>query len=311
MDRDRPLLGIALMLGFCIAAPLGDALAKLIGDAVPLGQLILVRFAFQALIAWPVLRRGGQTLRLPRRLLGLVILRTLLVLVGIGTMVLSLRYLPLADAVAIAYVMPFLLLLLGRVFLDEEVGWRRLAACVVGFGGTLLVMQPSFAELGWVAALPLLVALNFAVYMMMTRRLGREIDPIPLQAVTGLFGTLIVFPVILLADGRGWPELDPIVPGTRETMLLVLLGVLGSVSHLLMTWSLRFAPAATVAPMQYLEIPFAVLFGWLIFAEFPDGLALAGIAVVMGAGLYVILRERTVLRAQALQPPREGPPQAG
>ncbi|RYH09571.1 DMT family transporter [Tropicimonas sp. IMCC6043] len=310
MDRDKPLLGIAFMLGFCILAPLGDAMAKLIGHAVPLGQVILVRFAVQALIVWPILRRSGQTLRIRGHLLGWVVLRTLLVIGGIGTMVLSLRYLPLADAIAIAYVMPFLLLLLGRVFLDEEVGWRRLAACIVGFCGTLLVMKPSFAEVGWVAALPLVVALDFALYMLVTRRISRAIDPIPLQAATGILGTLMLFPVIVLADGRGWPELDPVTPDLRETVLLGLLGLLGSASHMLMTWSLRFAPASTVAPMQYLEIPFAALFGWLIFAQFPDGLALAGIAIVMGAGLYVILRERTVLRAQARQPLPQGPPSA-
>lgn len=69
-----------------------------------------------------------------------------------------------------------------------------------------------------------------------------------------------------------------------------MIGVLGTLAHLLMTWSLKFAPSATLAPMQYLEIPFATLIGWLIFSDFPNGLALAGIAVTMASGLYVIYR---------------------
>jgi drug/metabolite transporter (DMT)-like permease len=71
-----------------------------------------------------------------------------------------------------------------------------------------------------------------------------------------------------------------------------MMGVIGSVAHLLMTWSLRFAPVATLAPMQYLEIPFATLIGWVVFAALPNGLAAAGIVVTIAAGLYVIHRER-------------------
>jgi drug/metabolite transporter (DMT)-like permease len=77
------------------------------------------------------------------------------------------------------------------------------------------------------------------------------------------------------------------------------MGVLGTVAHLLMTWSLRFAPSATLAPMQYLEIPVATLLGLLFFDELPDGLAAAGIALTVGAGLYIIWRERVTSRAGA------------
>ncbi|WP_093150215.1 DMT family transporter [Aliiruegeria lutimaris] len=299
MDRDSPLLGITLMLGFCILAPLADATAKLIGAAIPLGQLVLVRFAIQALILWPLFRRGGHRLSLPPRLFGRILWRTLLQVAGIATMVFALRHLPLADAIAIAYVMPFFMLLLGRFVLQEQVGSRRLVACIVGFAGTLMVVQPAFAQLGWVALLPLLVAVEFALFILVTRQISREIAPIPLQAITGLLGTALLFPVILLAEGSGIAELDPVEPTLREGLLLVALGILGTLSHLLMTWALRFAPAATLAPMQYLEIPFGALFGWLIFAQFPNGLALAGICVVMLSGLYIIWRERMASRAPA------------
>jgi drug/metabolite transporter (DMT)-like permease len=79
--------------------------------------------------------------------------------------------------------------------------------------------------------------------------------------------------------------------------IVLAMGLLGTVGHLLMTWSLRFAPGATLAPMQYLEIPFATFYGWALFGDLPDGMAAAGIAVTMAAGLYVILRERATSRA--------------
>lgn len=297
MQRDSPLTGIVLMIGFCIVAPLGDAVTKLVGSDVPLGQLVLVRFAVQALMLWPLARRRGALMPKSRALWGWLVLRTLLQTASIATMVLALRYLPLADAVAIFFVMPFILLLLGHFFLHEQVGPHRLIACIVGFAGALTIMQPTFADVGWAVVLPLIVALEFAGFMLVTRQISRDIAPIPLQALTGLLGTALLFPLVLLADGRGWPELDPITPDLRQGLLLLLLGLFGSLAHLLMTWSLRFAPTTTLAPIQYLEIPVAAVLGSLMFAQFPGGIALLGTGLVFAAGLYVIWREQRELRA--------------
>ncbi|MEM1318522.1 MAG: EamA family transporter, partial [Pseudomonadota bacterium] len=148
MTQDRPVLGMLLMFGFCILAPMGDSIAKVLGSSIPLLQLLLVRFALQALLLLPVVVLTERTFAATPRTYKLTALRTLLHIIGVGAMFLSLRYLPLADAVAIAFVMPFILLLLGRFILNEEVGPHRLAACAVGFLGTLLVIQPSFAEVG-------------------------------------------------------------------------------------------------------------------------------------------------------------------
>ncbi|MEM7321422.1 MAG: DMT family transporter, partial [Pseudomonadota bacterium] len=85
--------------------------------------------------------------------------------------------------------------------------------------------------------------------------------------------------------------------------LLLAIGLLGTGAHLLMTWSLRYAPSATLAPMQYLEIPIATLFGWLIFSDLPNGLASLGICVTISAGLYIILREHSTARSEAQKTP--------
>ena len=300
------------MLGFCLLAPLGDAMAKVIGGAVPLLQVVTVRFAVQAAVLVPLVVVLGRVLRPKPRLLGILALRTLLHIAGIAMIFLALRHMPLADTIAIAYVMPFVVLLLGHLALGEEVGVRRLAACAVGFAGTLLVMQPSFAEVGWIVALPLAVAVTFAVFMLLTRVVAREMGAIELQAVNGLMGSAVLIPLLWLAEGSGLAEADPVMPGARELWLLAALGLLGTAAHLLLTWALQFAPAATLAPMQYLEIPIAAVIGWLMFAEFPNGLALAGIAVVMGAGLFVIWREQVAGRpAPAPNRPRPVPPSAG
>ena len=298
MQSDRPLAGIALMLLFCLLAPLADSMAKLIGAQIALLSLVTLRFAAQAVILLPVVWTTGRSLRLPPRAWRLSLLRTLLHIAGIALMFLALRHLPLAEAIAIAYVMPFILLLLGRLFLDEEVGTRRLGACVVGFAGTLMVVQPSFANVGAPALLPLGVAVIFALFMLVTRQLSQMADPIELQAVSGLIALALLLPAVaLLSAIDGAPAL-PALSQTRLWGLLAALGALGTLSHLVMTWALRFAPSATLAPVQYLEIPFATLIGLAVFGDFPNGLALGGIAVTMGAGLYIVLRERALSKAR-------------
>lgn len=292
MPIDRPLLGLLLMLGFCLVAPMGDAVAKLLGQTVPIGQLLLFRFAVQALVLIPLVAVTGRPWRMRGRVLHLAALRTLMHIVGIGMMVAALQFLPLADAVAIAFVMPFILLLLGRFILKETVGRRRILACLVGFGGTLLVIQPSFAAVGWAALLPLGVALNFSFFMLVTRQIAKETDPIGLQAVNGIMAVALMLPLVLLGTGLDLPMLGAIRPNGVEWSLLIGIGILGTLAHLLMTWSLRLAPSATLAPMQYLEIPVAAVLGWMVFADWPNPMSMTGIAITVAAGLYVMLTEK-------------------
>ena len=292
MTPDRPFAGIMLMLAFCVLAPLGDGIAKLLGDSVALGLLLLVRFAVQAAILVPLVFATGGSMRLPPGLLGWALLRTLLHGLGIGLMFASLRYLPLADALAIAFVMPFIMLILGHFFMGEEVGIHRMCACALGFGGTLLVIQPNFLEVGAPALLPLGVAVIFALFMMVTRRIARQVGPVSLQAISGLQATVVLGPALLI-----WPQGDAgVLADMHVGLLLLALGAIGTLAHLCMTWSLRFAPASTLAPMQYLEIPFGTLIGWLIFSDLPNGLAALGICITIAAGLYVIARERRLSR---------------
>lgn len=300
MQQDRPIIGIALMLGFCVIAPMGDAVAKLLGDTVPLGQVVLIRFAIQAVLLIPFVWMTGRLWRMRGRVMRLTFLRTILHIIGIGAMFTALRYLPLADAVAIAFVMPFFMLLLGRFVLQEEVGSRRLIACIVGFFGTLLVVQPSFASVGWPALLPVFVAANFSVFMLITRQIAKETDPIGLQAVSGVMATALMIPLLLLGSLFNLAPMQSMAPNPFEWTLLISIGLLGTTAHLLMTWALRYAPSATLAPMQYLEIPFATVIGLLVFRDLPNPLATAGIMITMGAGLYIIMRERAT--AQRLAP---------
>ena len=271
---------------------MGDAIAKVLGQTIPIGQLVLVRFAVQAAILLPLVAVSRRQWRMQGRVLRIAFYRTILHILGIGFMFSALQYLPLADAVAIAFVMPFIMLMLGKWVLGEEVGHRRILACLVGFVGTLMVIQPSFASVGWPALLPLAVAVIFALFMLATRQIAKETDPISLQAISGVMAVAILAPVLLFFSDAGITILGWQAPDQAELVLLLSIGVLGTVAHLFMTWSLRFAPSATLAPMQYLEIPFATIVGLLVFGDLPNGLAALGICVTIAAGLYVVFRER-------------------
>ncbi|MEM8803366.1 MAG: DMT family transporter [Pseudomonadota bacterium] len=306
MTQDRPALGILLMLGFCVTAPLADALAKLLGERIDVAQLVAIRMAFQVILLAPIVFWAAIPVRMPSRDFALTAIRAVLHMIGIGMMFLSLRYLPLADAVAIAFVMPFIMLVLGHVFLGEDVGARRIIACCVGFVGTLMVMQPSFAEVGWPALLPIGVAIDFAFFMLVTRQLAKSVDPVALQLVSGAIACALLLPLLAVFAHADVPGFALNWPANFTWTLVIAMGALGTAAHLLMTWALRFAPSATLAPMQYLEIPFAALLGWLIFSDFPNGLALLGIVVTICAGLYIIARERKLSRLlpQASAPAR-------
>lgn len=279
---------------------MGDGLAKLLGATIPLLQLLLVRFALQAILLLPLVVLTARTLQMERREMRLTFARTVLHIVGVGAMFLSLRYLPLADAVAIAFVMPFIMLVLGHFVLGETVGWRRFVACSVGFMGTLLVIQPSFAAVGAPALLPLAVAFVFAAFMLVTRLMAKQVDAIAMQCLSGFMALPILLSALAVAWSLEMPVAQIVQPDGQEMALLFLLGLLGTTGHLFMTWSLRFAPSATLAPMQYLEIPFAMLLGYLVFSDLPNGLAMLGIIITIVAGLTIIALEHRA--AQQLVP---------
>ena len=288
------------MLGFCVLAPLGDAMAKLLGEDLSVGFLVFVRFSVQVALLMPLVWLLKYPMPKGARLIRLTAIRTVLHICGIGLMFSSLQYLDVADAIASAFVMPFIMLLLGKVHLNEHVGPHRLAACAVGFIGTLLVVQPNFVEVGLPALLPLGVAVVFALFMLVTRQIAKDVDPIGLQALSGLMAAPMVGAALLVFPNVPLLAIHPIP--NDAWILLAVLGCLGTVAHLLMTWSLRFAPSATLAPMQYLEIPIGTVIGYLIFKDLPNGLAAVGICITVAAGLYIILRERTMSRRPQAAP---------
>jgi drug/metabolite transporter (DMT)-like permease len=248
----------------------------------------------------------GLSLRVAQGLWLTLVMRAVLLLVSTFCFIAAISVMPLADALAIVFVAPFIVLLVGKYYLGEDVGPRRAWAALVGFIGVLLVIQPSFAAFGAVALFPLGTAVGFAFYILVTRGLSRRMHPVTLQFHTGLIASLLCLPVMVLAQGTGSPLLDPVWPEGIAWVWLFGVGFFATISHIMMTYALSLAPSATLAPLQYLELPVATLLGYLVFSDFPNALTLTGITIIIGAGLYMIHRERVT--ASQLVTGRAAPP---
>ena len=295
-STDRILTGVALMLGFCVTAPLLDVAAKLASASVPVGQITAARFIVQCVLMAPFVWMMGLSLQVERRQWFPLLFRAILLFVSTFCFIAAIRVMPLADALAIVFVAPFIVLLVGKFYLHEDVGSRRVLAAIVGFVGVLFVIQPSFAAFGAVALFPLGTAVGFAFYILVTRGLSRRMHPVVLQFHTGLIASLLCLPVMILAQGTGSELLDPVWPEGVVWLWLFGVGFFATLSHMMMTYALSLAPSATLAPLQYLELPVATLLGYLVFSDFPNALTLTGIAIIISAGLYMIHRERVTAR---------------
>ncbi len=290
--------GVALMLGFCVLAPLLDAASKLATEAIPVGQITAARFVFQGLCMLPVIMAMRLHWATTPRDLGLLAARALFLLLSTYCFVASVQYMPIADAMAIVFVMPFILMFLGRVIFGNPIGKTRIIASLVGFGGALLVIQPSLQSYGLVALFPLGCALTFSVYELLTQAMSNRVHPVTMQLHTSIAGSLMCLPLLWLFDGSGVSELDPVMPDALNWLWLFGVGFWAAISHLSMTYAMKYAPASTLAPLHYLELLMAVILGYLIWGDFPNLLTWGGIALIVGSGLYIIAHEHRSARTR-------------
>jgi drug/metabolite transporter (DMT)-like permease len=309
MTRNRPHLGVGLMVAFCILAPLLDMCSKLATTTIPVGEITMARFVGQLACMIPVALLMKTPWKASLKDHWLAFWRAAFLIGSTFCFIAGVAVMPIADALAIVFVMPFILMFLGWAIFHTHVGPRRIIASLVGFGGALLVIQPSLANWGLVALFPLGTAVLFSFYELITQALGPRMEPVAMQLHTSIWGSAITVPLIWAAHGTGWPDLEPVMPQGLAWLWLAGVGFWAAVSHLAMTFALKYAPVSTLAPLHYFEIVTAVVIGLVVWGTFPNPLTLAGIAVIVAAGLYVIHREHLAARQGRPVPPAV-PPEA-
>lgn len=304
---DNIRLGMMLMIIAVFIAPLIDVFSKLASATLPPAEISAFRFVFQTLLMLPLVLWRGSLWQIGWRQTRVHMIRGAILAVSMISFVTALRAMALADAIAIFFVEPIILTILGGLFLKEKIGWRRYAACAVGFGGALLIIRPSFENLGWVALLPVVCAFGIALFALMTRILAHREDPWSMQLQTGFWGGIFCLVVLILGDGTGSTLFDPVWPDAVSLAKCFGVGLAASISGMFAVYAYRDAPASTLAPLQYFEIVCATFFGWFIFGDLPDAITWLGIAIIIASGLFILWRERQVARRLASAEPVVNP----
>jgi drug/metabolite transporter (DMT)-like permease len=270
------LAGIALMAGGIFLFAVNDALGKWLVATYTVGQVLLIRSAAALVVLTPFIARDAETFRTAPRW-GMQVLRAVLATVEVACFYWAVVYLPLADVMAYYLAGPIFVTAIAGTFLREPVGWRRWSAVLVGFCGVIVCLRPGTAALSWPALIALAGSFTFSLSMIAT--------------VGALALGALLVPV-------GW-----VTPGWRDLGLLALLGVVAMVAHVCVNRSLKLAPASIVVPYQYTTIVWAVVFGYLVFGDAPDPAMLLGAAIIIGAGLFIFLREQQLSRGASFSEP--------
>ena len=252
--------------------------------------VVWVRFTIQAVVLF-LAYRGWQNRRLwSMNNPPLQILRGILLPVMTYFNFLSLQDLQLAQTISILLASPIVVGVLAGPLLGEWAGPRRWAAIIVGFIGVLMVVRPGGAEFGWPIIFILISMLSYSVYLVLTRKLASVETPESLIFYSCLFGVVFYAPFALP---------DAALPTVAsDWVAFALAGLSGMLGHMALIRASRMAGASRVTPFMYSQILWMTLFGFVLFGDVPDGWTIAGGLVICAAGLYLMNRERQILREQ-------------
>lgn len=284
------LRGIAFMTLAMAAFALEDMFIKLLAARIPLSQILLFigiggGLAFATYARFRRIALVTQALWTPA-----VILRSISEMTGTLCFVLAISLLPLSTLASIMQAAPLIVTLGGALFLKEPVGWRRWSAIAVGFAGVLLILRPGLDGFDPLALVALAAAASLALRDLATRAVPRE-TPSLLLTTSG-FAMVALAGLLMLPFGGG-----PILPDATGWLWLGGALVTGMAAYAAVTAAMRIGDLASVTPFRYTRLIFSISIGVIVFGERPDELTLIGAAIILVAGLYTILRARSVARA--------------
>ena len=312
---DRTTVGIAFVVVAVFFISVNDMLIKQLSGAYPLHEMVFIRSAVGIVFSLAILQFEGGIAMLRTRQPGLHIARGIFIVGANMAFFAALAAMPLADATALFFVAPLFITLLSVPFLGESVGPRRIGAVIVGFIGVLVMLRPGnfvtqAASDQLILLLPIIGAFAYACMQILTRRLGAASTASAMAIY--IQTTFIVVSLgfwLIAGDGRyaeglenksavfmlrawTWPE-------TADLWRFALMGCVTAVVGYSMSQAYRLSSSATVAPFEYVGLPLAIFWGWIVFSDLPGATALLGIALILASGLFVFLRERQLKRSVA------------
>jgi drug/metabolite transporter (DMT)-like permease len=280
--------GILLMVSAIGVFVLMDSTAKYLSQWYPVPGIVWARYLINLaiLLAWFVVR--GELKRIRPARPGIQLARGLLLASATFLYFTSLKVLPLADAAAIGFVLPLFVAVLAVPMLGERLDLSRAVAIFAGLLGALLIVRPGSSVFTWYALLPVAMAVCNALYQILTRKVAGIEHPLTSLVWGAIVGSVLlslVAPFHWKAPETAW-----------HWTLLGVIGLLASIGHYLLIRAYDYAGATLLAPYSYTMIVWAVLLGYLLFGNLPDGWSVAGMAVVVFSGLFLAGRQRLTVR---------------
>lgn len=277
-------LGVILMLVGDFMFALNDAMGKWLVASFSVGQVLLIRSLGAFLILGPLLLRQGKVALFSAERPGLQAMRALCATVDTGLFYAAVATMPLADVMTFYMAGPIYVAAISHVFLGEKVGWRRWVAIVVGFLGVVVALQPSSASLSLASLFAFVGSIAFAMTLVLARTLRKTSD-----------ATLVGWQTLAaLIAGAVLSVTTWVTPSAFDLGALLLLGIVSCSAHLMITRSLKLAPASTLAPLQYTLLLWAAIFGLVFFGNLPTPQVLVGAVIIIVAGLFLFHRQKIV-----------------
>ena len=295
--EQNPLTAIFLMTSAMLLLPVMDITAKYLSAELPPIEVTFGRFFFQLLISLGIALVTGRLMHLKGKQPVVNYLRGILLGTASLCFFTAVKYMSVATAISIFFVEPMVLTILAAVLLKEQVGPRRIGAILVGLLGAIIVLRPTLAEIGIVSLLPVATAVLFSFYLLLNRLYPVRDDLLTIQFSAGLSGSLLLGVGLLIGYLTGIEGMEFVMPDAPQTGLLALIGLISFAGHGLVVSAFQRGNASLLAPLQYIEIVSATLFGYLVFSNFPDGPTWLGIALIISSGLYITHRERKLRQA--------------
>ena len=265
--------------------PFMDTIAKYLSSDLSFFQITWARYFFTVFFTLPFMffffRKNLTWTTQPK----LQILRGLTLFIANVLFFYSISIISMAKALTLAFVAPLITTALSPIILGEKVGFRRWSAVLVGFVGSLIVIRPGFIDFNLASIAALGTGFFYGIYLIITRKLHTSDSPLLTLLLTGVvglvFGSFMV-PVV-------W-----INPTFNQWSLLALMGIFACLGHFFLILSLKYADASKLAPFGYFEIVTNVTLGYYFFMDFPDGYTFLGLFIIIGSGLYIFIRERSL-----------------
>lgn len=285
-DNTRGILFMAIAMA---TFTVNDTFMKSVTQVLPLSQAIAMRGAMTLAALLLIARAMGiSSLAIPVEDRKLLSWRTLAELCATITFLLALRQMPLANISAILQSLPLAVTLGAALALKEPVGWRRMTAIAIGFGGVLLIVRPGTEGFNIWSVVALISVAFVVVRDLTTRQFSRGLPSVTIAIYTSIAVTLMGIGGLAVED---WTAVEP-----KVLALLAGASVMLIMGYLFIVMAMRVGDVAVVAPFRYSALIWAILLGWLFFDDFPKGLTLLGAAIVVATGLYTYLREHQLQR---------------